>query len=313
MRILFAGTPDFSVQVLDAIAQSFTVCGVLTAPDKPAGRSRKLSPSPVKIRADELGIRVFQPDKLDIDAREQIRSLNPDLLVVAAFHKIFRQSFIDLFPSGGINVHPSLLPKYRGPSPVQASILAGDRETGVTIQRLALKMDAGDILAQETVLVGKVETAPELLDRSFRIGARLIVDVIACIARGDPEGRPQVESAATYCQLIEKVDGLIDWAMPVENICRMIRAYLSWPKAYTSYSGKQLSLLEAVPVETASCSHESQPGLVCEVDTSTGILIHTGQGLLCARRLQLEGRKALSWQDFANGHRSFVGARLGGS
>jgi methionyl-tRNA formyltransferase len=174
-------------------------------------------------------------------------------------------------------------------------------------------MDAGDILAQETVLVGKDESAPELLDRSFRIGARLIVDVIAHIARGDAESRPQIESAATYCRLIDKVDGEIDWTMPAENICRMIRAYLSWPKAYTSYSGKQLSLLEAVPVETTSCGHENDPGLVCAVDTSAGILIHTGKGLLCVRRLQLEGKKALSWQDFVNGHRSFVGARLGGS
>jgi methionyl-tRNA formyltransferase len=300
------------VQVLDAIAQAFNVCGVLTAPDKPLGRSRKPVPPPVKTRAVELGIRVFQPDKLDVEARDRIRSLNPDLLVVSAFHKIFRQSFIDLFPSGGINVHPSLLPKYRGPSPVQAAILAGDRETGVTIQRLALKMDVGDILSQEKVIIGAEETAPELLERTFRIGARMIVNVIARIARGDAEGRPQKESDATYCRLIDKSDGEIDWAMPAEAICRMIRAYLQWPKAYTSYSGKQLSLLEAVPLETASCGHERVPGLVCEVDMSTGILIHTGHGMLCARRLQLQGKKALSWQDFANGHRSFVGARLGG-
>jgi len=318
MKIFFAGTPEYSVWPLQALAQNFTISGVLTNPDRPVGRGKKLSPPAVKVKALDLNIRVFQPQKIDQDFRDIVRSLEPDLLVVAAYGKIFRESFITLFPEGGINIHPSILPKYRGPSPVPAAILNGDGETGVTVQRLALQMDSGDILAQERVLLRGTETAPELLQESFQIGAKLIVDVIHAMGRGDMEGVAQDEEQASYCHFLKKEDGRINWTDGADRISRMIRAYLPWPRAYTLFRDLDLFLLEGgvLPAKRIGDSDtqfkgEHEPGKVLGIDKEYGILIHTGRGVLSVKRLQLKTKKEMDWRSFLNGVRDFIGTRLG--
>ncbi len=330
MNILFAGSPSFSVPSLEAAARGHPVCGVLTGPDSPAGRGRRPAPSPVKVRALELGLPVLQPERLDAAFLREVRALRPDLLVAVAFGKIFRREFLELFPRGGLNVHPSLLPKFRGPSPIAASILAGERETGVAVQRLALRMDAGDILAMDTVRLEGTETTGSLSQELARRGAALLSYVLDSLADGDLPACPQREENATYCRLVRKEDGRIDWSQPAGRIERMIRAYDPWPRAWTLYRGETLALLEGKPYPpggesggAADPGRESgtsagaafgagRPGKVIGVDKRGGILIQTGDGVLAVRRLQLQARKPMDWQAFLNGHRDFVGSILGG-
>ncbi len=318
MRFFFAGTPEYAVWPLQALAQEFEICGILTNPDKPVGRGKKLAPPPVKSRALELGIRVFQPEKLDQEFLDHVKALEPDLLVVAAYSKIFRENFISLFPRGGVNIHPSLLPKYRGPSPVQATILNGDRETGVTVQRLALKMDSGEILEQQRVPLEGSETSPDLLHTCFQIGARLAVNVVQMMEQGEIAGTAQVEEEATYCHLLKKQDGLINWEDGADKIERMIRAYLPWPRAYTRFGILDLFLLDGgvlpnsfLEQRDVSFQGNPQPGRVLGIDKEHGILIHTGEGILTVKRLQLETKRAMDWRSFLNGVRDFIGSRLG--
>ncbi|HUV07108.1 MAG TPA: methionyl-tRNA formyltransferase, partial [Spirochaetia bacterium] len=300
------------------------VCAVLTAPDKPSGRGRSLSSSPVKLQAIELQLPVLQPEKIDQNFLHTVESLNPDILVVAAYSKIFRKSFLDLFPMGGINLHPSLLPKYRGPSPLQATILSGDREGGVTIQKLALQMDAGDILVQERIPLKGDETSGELASIASRIGARLLIDILETYRDGVPQGIPQREEQASYCHLLRKEDGLINWEEDAGKISRMIRAYLPWPRAYTLYRSRELYLLkggviprngnqgEIISDTLAQPDHPPKPGVVMGIDKRYGILIHTGRGYLYVEELQLKSKKSMNWRSFLNGQRDILGCRLGG-
>ena len=329
MRVLFAGTPAFVVPCLEAAAEGRHVCGVLTNPDRPSGRGRRTIPPPIKEHARRLGIPSLQPGRLDNEALDRVRSLEPDVLVVAAYSRIFKKSFIDLFPRGGINVHPSLLPRLRGPSPVQAAILAGDGETGVTVQRLALRMDAGDILAQQRIPLTGRETSPELLETAFRLGAGLLRGVLQRMETGPIEGTPQRDEEATYCRLISREEGLIDWRESAVIIDRKIRAYLPWPRAHTLYGGSELYLLygdvhtgQGAPsrpwhgareaaVSGGEPAAREEPGTVIGVDKRCGILIQTGQGILSVERLQLRTRKAMDWRSFVNGMPDFVGSRLG--
>jgi len=235
MRVLFAGTPSLAVPSLRAIAR-FTV-GVLTSPDQPSGRGRASAPSPVKEAALSLGLKLFQPARLDAAFIEEVRALAPDLLVVAAYGKIFRQAFLQVFPLGGINFHPSLLPRFRGPSPVSAVILAGDPETGVTVQRIALKFDTGDILAQERYPLTGDETTTTLGGALAARGAGLVESIIARYEAGSPPTPiPQREEDASYCHPLRKEEGLVDWGEPAVQIERKVRAYDPWPRASTESS-----------------------------------------------------------------------------
>jgi len=243
MRVLFAGSPELAVASLDALHGRFEVCGVLTNPDRPAGRQGAAAPTAVKRRALELGLRVLQPDSLDEGFREQVQLLKPELLVVVAFGRIFRSEVLELFPRGGVNLHASLLPRHRGPSPISACILAGDRETGVTVQRLALRVDAGDILAARSLPLTGTETTGSLSGVLARMGAELLGETLAAGLRGEVRPEAQVEEQASYCRLVRKSDGLVDWRRPVEQIERMIRAYDPWPLAHTCFGGRTLNLL----------------------------------------------------------------------
>lgn len=328
MRILFAGTPEIAVPALDAVAASrHEIVGVLTAPDRARGRGRQVSVSPVKARAVELGLTVLQPERLRTEAREAVAALDPEALACFAYGRIFGPRFLALFPRGTLNVHPSLLPRHRGPAPIPAAILAGDPETGVSIQEMAVDMDAGDLFAQERIPLTGTETTESLTPVAATIGGRLLVEVLDAVERGEATRTAQDHARATYSRLVAKEDGRIDWTCPAVEIDRMIRAYTPWPRAFTDFRGERLVVHEAVVApragERANATGGSRtggdvtadptPGRVAGVDTAIGILVETGNGQLALRKLQLPSRKPLDWSSFLNGVRDFVGAVLGGS
>jgi methionyl-tRNA formyltransferase len=314
MRILFAGTPSLAVPCLRRIAPVFEIVGVLTSHDQPAGRGRGTVPSPVKEAAVSLGLRVFQPERLDEPFIRAVQEIQPQMLVVAAYGKIFRPSFLAVFPLGGINVHPSLLPRHRGPSPISAAILAGDQATGVTIQRIAQKFDTGDILKQGRHPLDGTETTASLTDSLATEGADLLLSVLNDIAAGCPPAPVvQDEAEASYCHPVRKEDGQVSWAEPAEEIERKVRAFDPWPRAFTTWRAETLLLLKShvYPDTLPEESGDTVAGLVAAADRRHGLLVRTGRGVLAVERLQLQFKKPLDWRAFLNGHPDIVGTRLG--
>ncbi len=315
MRILFAGTPPMAVRSLEKLAREAEVCAVLTAPDQPAGRGRAPCPSAVKQAALALGIPAFMPAALDQAAVNELGALSPEMLVVVAYGKIFRKSFLDIFPRGAINLHPSLLPRYRGPSPISAAILSGDTETGVTIQKIARRFDTGDILAQVRIPLDGSETTGALSASVAEAGAKLLSSVVADISAGRPPTPiPQAEDQASSCRLVRKEDGVVDGTEPAAVIERTVRAYDPWPRAQTTLEGSSLLLLKTSvhPGNLAGAAGAPVPGDVLAADEENGILVQTGQGILRIERLQLQFRKPLDWRSFLHGRPDLAGARLGG-
>ena len=326
MRILFAGTPEIAIPSLNAIEQTprspegrpIELVAVLTNPDTPAGRKRVPQPSPVKQWALERGLPAMQPPRLDAAARHEVGGYRPDLLVVVAYGRIFGPRFLALFPEGGINLHPSLLPAYRGPSPIQVAILAGDSETGVTVQRLALEMDAGDILAQQRIPVAPHATSEDLHRELGELGGRLLAHTVARIADGTVRGTPQEESRVSRCHLIRKSDGLLSWHEPAVMIERMIRAYTPWPGVRCLWKGTTLHLTAAT-VAPAPPDHRVPgsddtgavpAGKVFGVDNERGILVQTVDGVLAVHRLKVQARKEMDFRSFLNGNPSLIGSVL---
>lgn len=317
MRVLFAGTPEISVPSLESISARHSVVGVLTNPDRPRGRGRAPAASPVKEKALELGLPVYQPSTLKRGARELLAPLKAEVLAVFAYGRIFGPKFLSLFPEGGVNVHPSLLPKYRGSIPVIAPIINGDPETGVTVQKIALEMDTGDILAQKRFELDPGITAGALSASVAYIGAELLVSVLDKIENNTVVPVPQEPFYATYCRKLEKKDGKINWRLPNQMIERMVRGFYPWPKACTTWNGKHLTILEAALPTGSKNSNSSQtssnsvPGKVVGIDRENGILVQTGKGLLLIRKLQLQGKKPLGWEAFLNGNKDIIGSQLG--
>lgn len=308
MRVLFAGTPEIAVPSLQELKQTHTVVGVLTSPDRTAGRGRHVVASPVKLAAQEMGLSVLQPDRLNAAARAEVNDLAPELLVVFAYGKIFGPKFLSLFPKGGINLHPSLLPRHRGPSPIPAAILAGDSETGITVQEISLEMDAGDILEQVVIPLDGSETAESLGVRVAERAPMILRGAVDAIQAGAAAPVPQSRENVSYCSVISKSDGLINWHSDASTIERMVRAYHPWPTAHTDWNGQRLSILAAT---VAPRSQSADPGKVVGLDKRAGILIQTGDGILTVQRLQLQSKKALDFKSFWNGVRDFEGAVLG--
>ena len=303
------GTPDYAAPVLSRlIDEGHDIVAVYSQPDRPSGRGRKLVPTPTKRFAEERGIEVRQPDSLRSDAEcAGLASLSPEVIVVAAYGLFLPAEVLEIPPLGCLNLHPSLLPRYRGPSPVVSAILNGDDETGVTIMKLDEGMDSGPILVQERVSIAERETAPELTRRLFDLGAELLVETLPGWSSGSIRAMPQDESCATITQLVKKDDGEIDWTDNAEHITRMVRAYEPWPGTFTRWDGKLLKILDAKCAEGAT-----SPGHVVGLDDG-GIGIGTGDGLLEVTRLQIEGRGTSDAQDFVRGYSDFVGAELGRS
>jgi methionyl-tRNA formyltransferase len=311
MRILFAGSPDFAVPSLVAVHKAFPITAVLTNPDRPVGRGKQPVATPVKQRALSFDLPVLQPPALDASFLEQVRSVQPELLVVVAFGRIFSREFLGLFSRGGVNLHASLLPKYRGPSPITAAILSGENRTGVTVQRLALKMDAGDILGSRSLPLTGRERAGSLSTILAGLGAELLPAILKDLEQGRVCPVAQDESKASYCRLVSKEDGRIDWSAEAETIERMIRAYDPWPRAFTTFEAQRLNLLAGGVYPESAATAGKKRGLVLAVDNRYGILVNTGAGVLYISSLQLQARRPLDWRSFLNGQQDFIGAQLG--
>jgi methionyl-tRNA formyltransferase len=315
MRILFAGTPEIALPSLRVTAEKHTVCAVLTNPDRVRGRGKSAAAPPVKEEALRLGLPVLQPERLNAEARKAISAYEPDLLAVTAYGKIFGPKFLALFPRGGINLHPSLLPRYRGPSPINAAILNGDRKTGVTIQRISQRMDAGDILAQEAHVLDGSEDHSGLSRILAEKGAALMTGVIDAIEAGEEQPQPQNEEEATYCSLIKKEDGRIDWSSSAVYIERMTRAFRPWPGVFTRFKAKRLFLLRVSVIRADAPILRSrgnpEPGTVIGIDKERGILVQTGNGVLGIQKLKLQSKKEMEWNAFLNGAGDITGTVLG--
>lgn len=320
MKILFAGTPEIAVPSLEALIQSSEaeVVAVLTNPDRPVGRGHQIEASPVKRKALEAGLRVYQPEKPDESFFDVIRFLRPDLLVVFAYGKIFSADFLSLFPKGGINIHPSLLPRWRGPSPIQAAILNRDRETGFTIQLLARKMDCGDILYRETVLLGGKETTETLTSLFSQLCAEAVVSVVSRFDEYMATRQKQDDREATYCKKLDKEDGLIDWGRSAVEIDALVRACTPRPKAYTFLNDIELFPITVsvfdkmkLPFSLVEAADRALPGTVFGFLKQDGFLVKTGDGILSVSVLQLKSRKALDAASFKNGAPDFLGTCLG--
>ncbi len=303
------GTPDFAVPVLSRlIDEGHDIAAVYSQPDRPSGRGGKLVPTPTKRFAGERGIEVRQPQSLrSEDECEALASLSPDVIVVATYGLFLPKEALSIPPLGCLNIHPSLLPHYRGPSPVVTAILNGDDETGVTIMKLDEGMDSGPILAQERVSIDEEESVAELTRRLFDLGADLLVDTLPRWSSGEVQASPQDESRATFTSLVKKEDGEIDWTDDAARIARMVRAYEPWPGTFTYWNGKLLKILNAT-----SIAGDAPPGQVVGLDDG-GVGISTGDGLLSVSTLQIEGRRPSDAQDFVRGYPDFVGAELGRS
>lgn len=304
MRVLFLGTPRFSVPSLEALAGIHQVVAVVTQPDRPAGRGRQLASPPVAVRAREMGLTVLQPERLQ-QIRETLLALKPDVGVVVAYGRILPAWLVDLPRLGCVNVHPSLLPKYRGASPIQAAIRQGDRTTGVTVLRVTPELDAGEILGQREVPILPEDTAGTLAERLAREGASLLLEVLEALQRGQLAGKPQDPAQATYCGKLTKEDGRIRWEGSAEEVERLVRAMNPWPVAHTLHGERTLRIWK---VRVAA--GQGTPGEVLGVGRQ-GFLVATGSGALEVLEVQPAGGKRMSGAEYARGYRLKPGDRLG--
>lgn len=307
MKIIFAGTPDFAVPTLEMLLTSgHQVVAVYTQPDRPAGRGRKLQPGPIKEIALKAGIPVFQPAGFKSpEDLEQLASLHTDLMIVVAYGMILPQTVLDAPRLGCINVHASLLPRWRGAAPIQRAIMAGDRQTGVTIMRIALKLDAGDMLHKEEIPIGPHDTADELHDKLAALGARGLARVLPELASGRIHAERQDERLVTYAHKLEKSEAELDWAQPAIELDRKIRGLCSWPVAQTVFDGKALRLWRA---EIAGGRAEAEPGTV--INSRKTMEVATGDGILRLLEVQLPGGKRMPIEAFLNAH-DVNGIKLG--
>lgn len=308
LNIIFMGTPKVAVPVLEALEKTgHQLVGIYSQPDRQSGRGRRVNPTPVKEAALGLGLPVFQPASLRRDeaAREELARLDPDLIVVAAYGLFLPAETFGLPRLNTLNVHPSLLPRYRGPSPVSTAILNGDAKTGVTLIQLDEGMDSGPIVARQTTPIEPNETCDALTERLFRMGADLLVDVLPAWARGEIRAEPQVEAQVTITSRLSREDGLIDWTKSAVHIARQVRAYHPWPGTHTIWQGRTIKIIAA----TVSVGLASGPaGAVVALDGGVGVA--TGDGVLELGSLQMEGKRPANALDFVQGYQDFVGSRL---
>ena len=309
MKIVYMGTPDFAVGALEAIIEAgHEVVGVVTQPDKPKGRSGQMQFPPVKECAVKHGLRVFQPVRVKVpEAVEELRSMGADLFVVAAFGQILSKEILDMPKYGCINIHASLLPKYRGCAPINWCIIDGEEETGVCIQQMDIGIDTGDILSEKVVAIDKKETAETLFDKLAVAGAELVVDTITSIEAGTVKPRKQDDTLSSYAKMMDKSLGEIDWNKDAVVIERLIRGLNSWPSAYTYYQGKSVKLWSA---DVIDAQPTQKPGTI-EAVSKDYFDVATGNGLLRILELQLEGKKRMDTKSFLLGNQWKAGMELG--
>lgn len=308
MNIVYMGTPDFAVPALEKLAAQYQVSCVVTQPDAVRDRGKKIKMTPVKEKALELGMTVLQPDKIKKNDGffREIRSLEPDLIVVAAYGQILPKEILDLPRLGCINIHGSLLPRFRGAAPIQRAILEGDEETGITIMYMEEGLDTGAMLAKRSTPIQRKNGA-RLHDELAVMGAELLMETIPKLEAGTLEPIPQDHARSTYAPMISKKDGEIDFTKEPAEIERLIRAFDPWPGAFTSYKGKLLKIWEA---DVSAAENSAPPGTVLAV-SEQGIEIAAGKGTLVARMIQLPGKKRVAVADYLKGNSIETGVVLG--
>jgi methionyl-tRNA formyltransferase len=307
-RLVFMGTPEFAVPVLEALVGQYQVVAVVTQPDRATGRGRRVKSSPVKKTALAHDLPLLQPPSLRRpEAAAELRELAPDVIVVAAFGQILPPEVLAIPPHGCLNVHASLLPRYRGGSPIAAAILAGEEQTGVTLMLMDEGMDTGPILTQAECKIEPQDTTGTLSVKLAHLGADLLVETLLRWLDGRIAPQPQDDSPATYCRIINKKDGLLDWSLPATALWLRVRAYHPWPGTYTYWRGKLLKILRAQPVTIGPSGEE--PGRVISLDD--GVAVVTGTDALLLEEVQLAGKKTLAIQEFIRGRRDFIGSILG--
>lgn len=308
MRIVFMGTPEVAALSLERLFKApEPVVGVVTQPDRPAGRGRKTILSPVRRAAEIHGVPTLAPEKIrDPSFFDVLSKWAPDLIVVVAYGRILPRQILELAPHGCLNVHYSLLPKYRGAAPVPWAIIGGEEKSGVTTMRLVEKMDAGPIFLQREISVAPNDTTASLQAKLAPVGAELLVETIAGLKAGNLTPQAQDESKVTYAPVLKKEDGLIDWNLPAVSIERRVRGFNPWPSAYTYLAGNLLKIHRARVIEMAE---KAAPGEVLKADKE-GLWIATGEGALSLEEVQSENRKKMTAREFLNGTRVEKGARL---
>ncbi len=311
MRVVFMGTPDFAVGTLRALVKAgHDVVGVVTQPDKPKGRGKAMQPTPVKEVAMEYGIPVYQPKRVrEPEFFEILKSLEPEVIVVVAFGQIIPQSILDLPQYGCINVHASLLPKYRGAAPIQWAVIDGEEVSGVTIMKMDAGLDTGDMISKVIVPITKEETGESLFDKLSEAGAKLLVETLPAIAAGTVVYEKQpAESPTPYAAMIQKEMGNIDWNKSAVELERLVRGLNSWPSAYTKLNGKTLKIWKAEVVIKRTRDF-SFPGTVLLAEEQ-GFWVQTGQDILSIQELQLEGKKRMEYSAFLRGYSVETGSML---
>jgi methionyl-tRNA formyltransferase len=312
MRIVFIGTADFGVPSLEALLRSpeHQVVGVVTQPDRPAGRRHELTPSPIKTLAMKHHLPVFQPEKIRAQtALDEVRGLAPDLIVVVAYGQILPKELLAMPRLGCVNVHASLLPRWRGASPIQAALLAGDTETGVTTMLTDEGLDTGPMLLQERVSIGHDDNAATLHDKLAVIGAELLPKTVAGLADGTLKPTPQPATGVTYAPKIRKEDGLIDWSLPAAQLANRLRAFTPWPGFYTFLPEPHGQRLLKIWAAENGEGEPMAPGTVVRADKD-GISVVTGDGALVIHELQIEGSRRMTAAEFLRGHPLNAGLRL---
>ena len=307
MRIVFMGTPDFAVPSLQALIDAgHDVCAVYTQPDKPQGRKQILTAPPVKTLALEHDIPVFQPNTLkNEDEQARLRELAPEVIIVVAYGKLLPKAVLDIPPHGCINVHGSLLPRWRGAAPIQWAVIAGDEMAGVTTMKMAEGLDTGDMLLTYETKVGEKETAGELFDRLAQSGAELLTQTLVKLDEITP--RPQDDAQSCYAHMLDKQMAVIDWSKSAHEIDCLIRGLNPWPIALTTLSGERLKVFAA-----EKANGNGEPGTVLEADPKKGLTVACGEGALGLTEIQLVGGKRMKATDFLRGHAIEVGTKLGG-
>lgn len=301
MRLAFMGTPEFAIPSLEALAAKYAVAAVITQPDRPAGRGRKARPSAIKRRAIDLGLPVLEPERVRAESTLQyLRSAELDLIVVAAYGQILPLAVLEIPPYGCLNVHASLLPRWRGAAPIQAAILHGDETSGVTIMRMDPGLDTGPILTQRATPIGADETGGELGARLAVLGAQLLLDCLPAYLAGDLRPAPQDDSRSTHAPMLRKADGALDPQQTAGQLARQVRAYQPWPGSFLQWADGQLRVHRAHESE----SEDRPPGTLTEVDGFPALAAR--RGLLVLDQVQPPGRKSMPGDAFLRGAPSFL-------
>lgn len=308
MKVVYMGTPEFAVPCLETLIKNHEVMAVFTQPDRPSGRGHKINITPVKEKALEYNIPIFQPSTLKSETIiNEIKTLNPDLIVVVAYGQILPKEILQIPRYGCINVHASLLPKYRGAGPINWVIINGEEKTGITTMYMDVGLDTGDMILKEEITIGEDETAGELHDRLMNLGAEVLEKTLILLEKGGVKPVPQNHSESSYAPMLTKELGRIDWNKSAEEIRNLIRGTIPWPTSYTTYNGQVMKIWKSRVIESHK---EHEPGKILEIQKEA-ILVGTGKNILAIDEIQFSGKKRMSVKDYLVGNNMEINKILG--